>query len=99
MWQTIDLNGDGEISQIEFIKALRRDRQLGAGVLCDDDDEDTLGERAPFALLAAAWRVSVGLPPCDENPLLFLPLLCDVPSARNLGLPNEIHQEDESRAL
>jgi hypothetical protein len=27
-WQAIDGNGDGEISQIEFIKALRRDKQL-----------------------------------------------------------------------
>ncbi len=27
-WQAIDGNGDGEISQIEFIKALRRDKNL-----------------------------------------------------------------------
>ena len=28
-WQAIDLDGNGEISQIEFIKALRKDAQLG----------------------------------------------------------------------
>ncbi len=33
-WQAIDLDGNGEISQIEFIKALRRDPQLGFHGCC-----------------------------------------------------------------
>jgi len=102
-WQAIDLDGNGEISQIEFIKALRRDPQLGwGGCVLPRVHEDKRAERAPFAL----FRLPTGVYPCAWAPVTKTPALCLALvrcslflSAETLGLPSKIQQESESRVL
>ena len=59
-WQAIDLNGDGEISQIEFIKALRRDHKIGTWVLCA---AERMHKGLDSALPLLSWPPPAGVCP------------------------------------
>ena len=100
LFRQIDTNGDSEISQIEFIKALRRYRFCNH--VCRYGDTrwpafcpEQLGRPMPL--------IESEVFPASTSGLTILSSVCAIISdsqlAERLNLPDEIRQEGESRRL